>query len=68
MKKTLAQVMTKKRMELNLNLKDTAKKIGIDYVTLWKIESKGYTNLSYDTVGKLAVFLKISEKEVRDLC
>ena len=34
MKKTLAQVMTRKRMELNLNLKDTAKKIGIDYVTL----------------------------------
>ena len=68
MKKTLAQVMTKKRMELNLNLKDTAKKIGIDYVTLWKIESKGYTNLSYDTVAKLSKFLEISEKEVRDLC
>ena len=68
MKKTLAQVLTKKRMELNLNLKDTAKKIGIDYVTLWKIESKGYTNLSYDTVTKLSKFLEITEKEVRDLC
>lgn len=67
MRQTLAKAMINKRLEKNLSMTAAAKEIGIDYVTLWKIESKGYTNISYETIGKIARFLKITEKEVRDL-
>ena len=62
----LSKMLMNKRMEKNLNLHEAAKEIGIDYVTLWKIESKGYTNISYETARKIAKFLEITEKEVRE--
>lgn len=64
---TLAKAIISKRMERNLSMSRAAKEIGVDFVTIWKIESKGYTNLRYDTVSKVAKFLEITEKEVRDL-
>lgn len=64
---TLAKAMISKRMERNMSMSAASKEIGVDFVTLWKIESKGYTNLRYDTINKVAKFLEISEKEVREL-
>ena len=63
----LAKMIINKRLERNLSLSAAAKEIGICYLTLWKIEN-GYTQLNYQTTNKLAQFLEISVKEVRDLC
>lgn len=61
----LAKMIMNKRLERNLSLEDASKVIGISYLTLWKIED-GYTKISYETTRKLAVFLEITEKEVRE--
>ena len=66
MKQKLAKAIIKKRMDKNLSLENAAKEIGISYLTLWKLES-GYNQLSYETTRKIAIFLGITEKEVRDL-
>ena len=67
MKETLSKVLTRKRMDENLSLVKAAKITGISRVLLWKMEAKGYTNISYETIDKLSKFLGITTKEVRDL-
>lgn len=62
----LAKLIINKRLEKNLSLHEAAKVIGISYITLWKIED-GYTKLNYQTTNKIANFLEIEAKEVRDL-
>ena len=57
-----------KRLEKNLSMVKAAELIGINYVTLWRIETRKITDITYNTIEKLAAFLEISEKEVRDLC
>ena len=64
--KKLSRVLIEKRMEKNLSIAEAAKEIGISYLSLWKIED-GYSQLSYETVKKIANFLGISVKEVRDI-
>lgn len=66
MKRKLSKVIIKKRMDKNLSLQEAAKVIGISYLTLWKLEND-YNQLSYETTRKIAAFLEITEKEVRDL-
>lgn len=68
MKKSLAQMIKNKRLEKNLSMVKAAELIGINYVTLWRIETRKITDITYNTIEKLAAFLEISEKEVRDLC
>lgn len=63
----LARAISQKRFERNLSLTKASELIGISYVTLWRLEN-GYTKITYSTCSKLANFLEISEKEVRDLC
>ena len=63
----LSKVLIKKRLEKNLSMKKAAEEIGISYVSLWRIETKCCTAINYATVGKLAKFLGMSEKAVRDL-
>lgn len=65
--KRLAKMLINKRLEKNLNQTEAANLIGIDRTTLWKIETKNKTNLSYVTIRKIAAFLEISEKDVREL-
>lgn len=67
MKETLSKVLTRKRMDENLSLVKAAKITGISRVLLWKMEAKGYTNISYETIDKLAKFLGITTKQVREL-
>lgn len=64
---TLAELVKQKRLEDNLSLKRLAEVTGIGYVTVWKIEKRGYTQLTFDTIGKLCDWLEISPRELRDI-
>ena len=62
----LARAVTNKRFEKNLSLQAAADEIEVSYLTLWKIEN-GYSNISYETTRKLAIFLEKTTAEVREL-
>lgn len=66
MKQKLAKAIIKKRMDKNLSIQQAADEVGVSYFTYWKLEN-GYNQLSYETTRKIAIFLGITEKEVRDL-
>lgn len=68
MKQKLSKVLYNKRMEKNLSMEKAAKEIGINYVTYWRLETSGVVNISFNTISKLAAWLEISERDVRDLC
>lgn len=67
LKKKLSKIVQNKRLEDNLNVHEAANKIGISYLTLWNIENSDYTNLSYKTINKLAIWLKCEPKDIRNL-
>ena len=68
MKQTLAKLLYNKRMEKSISMTEAAEEIGISYVSYWRYETLGNSNISYKTAKKLALFLEIPAKEILDLC
>jgi len=68
LKQTLAKTLYNKRFEKGLSMTEAAKEIGVNYVTYWRFETLGVTNISYKSAKKLAIYLDMPIKDVYDLC
>jgi len=55
----IGEKIKRKRLQLNINMDDVAKKVGITRSTLWSIEN-GNGNYTIDTLLKLLSFLNMS--------
>ena len=57
MKITIGQVLKDKRINLNLNCSEMAKKIGISRMTYYRIENDMTNHISFTTKSKIATEL-----------
>lgn len=57
MKITIGQVLKDKRINMNLNCSEMAKKIGISRMTYYRIENDMTNHISFTTKSKIATAL-----------
>lgn len=63
---TLSEIVKNKRTEMNVSLQTLAAIIGVNYVTIWKIENENYAKLSYKTINRLSDWLGITPADFKN--